>query len=110
MKEVKDSVFRRLSTKVNVKLLALVCKADVLGRGGEVDSLCVDWFNERIASLNFVDNQVKPILLGRHLIELGMKPSKDFGTILADVFEQQLEGTITDLQGALSYIKNKLKI
>lgn len=101
---VKDSVFRRLSRKVNVKLLALVCKADVLGRGGEVDSLCVDWFNERVAGLDFVGDEIKPILQGRHLIELGMKPSKEFGAILDAVFEKQLDGSVTTLEEALQAI------
>lgn len=102
--DVKDSVFRRLSMKVNVKLLALVCKADVLGRGGIVNSDCIDWFQERTANLNIVDNSIKPILMGRHLIEMGMKPSKEFGRILNDVFEKQLDGKVTTLEEALKEI------
>lgn len=98
---VKDSVFRRLSLKVNVKLLAFVCKADVLGRGGEVNADCVDWFNERVNGLNLSDTVIEPILKGRHLIELGMKPSKEFGAILNKVFEKQLDGSVTTLQEAL---------
>lgn len=101
---VKDSVFRRLSTKVNVKLLAYVCKADVLGRGGEVDADCVDWFNERINRLDIVDKVIEPILKGRHLIEMGMKPSKEFGVILDAVFEKQLDGAVTNLGEALAQV------
>ena len=97
---VKDSVFRRLSTKVNLKLLAIVCKADIMGRGGEVDFDCVTWFNERVAGLDLMDNTIKPILMGRHLIEMGMKPSKRFGEILDAVFEMQLDGTVTNLDEA----------
>lgn len=97
---VKDSVFRRLSLKVDVELLALVCKADVLGRGGEVDSNCVDWFQARVAGLDMVNNTIKPILQGRHLIEMGMKPSVAFSGILATVFEKQLDGPVTNLDEA----------
>lgn len=97
---VKDSVFRRLSTKVNLKLLAIVCKADIMGRGGKVDFDCVTWFNERVAGLDLTDNTIKPILMGRHLIEMGMKPSKRFGEILDAVFEMQLDGTVTNLDEA----------
>lgn len=102
---VKDSVFRRLSTKVDVKLLALVCKADVLGRGGEVDSLCVDWFNQRVEGLGINGTTIEPILKGRHLIELGLKPGKEFGTILNEVFEMQLDGRVTTLQEALLEVR-----
>jgi tRNA nucleotidyltransferase (CCA-adding enzyme) len=106
--EVKDSVFRRLATKVNVKLLSLVCRADVLGRGGEVDDDCVMWFNQRIAGLDLTDNKVKPILLGRHLIEMGMSPSATFGIILNEVFEKQLDGSVTNLDEAKDAVREYL--
>ena len=100
--DVNDRVFRRLSTKVNVKLLAYVSRADVLGRGGDnVNADCVDWFESRIDNLDLSDNSIKPILQGRHLIELGMTPNKEFGTILAAVFEKQLDGSVTNLEEAL---------
>lgn len=100
--DIKDSAFRRLSTKVNVKLLAYVSRADVLGRGGDdVNADCVDYFQSRIDNLDLSENTIKPILQGRHLIELGMTPSKEFGTILAAVFEKQLDGSVTNLEEAL---------
>lgn len=102
---VKDGVFRRLSTKVNVKLLAHVCRADVLGRGGEVDAKCVDWFNERLANLGVSEKPIEPILKGRHLIELGMTPGAEFGKILSAVFEKQLDGTVTNLDEALAMVR-----
>ena len=71
-----------------------------VGRGGEVDFDCVTWFNERVAGLDLMDNTIKPILMGRHLIEMGMKPSKRFGEILDAVFEMQLDGTVTNLDEA----------
>lgn len=98
--DARDSVFRRLSTKVNVKLLSIVSRADVLGRGGEVDADVVDAFDARVAGLDIVDNAIKPILMGRHLIEMGMKPSKQFGEILERVFDMQLEGLVTNLDEA----------
>lgn len=103
--EIKDSAFRRLSTKVNVKLLAHVSRADVLGRGGEVDANCVDWFLDRLASLGVSEKPIEPILKGRHLIELGMTPSPEFGKILDAAFEMQLEGTITTVEQAVQAVK-----
>ena len=48
----------------------------------------------------------KPILMGRHLIALGYKPSGKFGEWLAAVFEAQLDGAFTDLDGAIAYFKS----
>jgi tRNA nucleotidyltransferase (CCA-adding enzyme) len=42
-----------------------------------------------------------PILLGRHLIELGMRPGPAMGEILKTVYEQQLDGKVRDLAGAI---------
>lgn len=102
---IKDSVFKRLSLKVNLKLLPIVCKADVLGRGGDVNADCVDWFNERVANLDLVGKEIEPILKGRHLIGLGMKPSSEFGVILDSVFDKQLEGIVNNLDDALKVVE-----
>ncbi len=39
----------------------------------------------------------EPILMGRHLIELGLAPSPQFKQILDAVYEMQLDGIINDL-------------
>jgi hypothetical protein len=41
-----------------------------------------------------------PILLGRHLIEMGHTPSPRFGKILSAVYEMQLDGRISTLAEA----------
>lgn len=51
----------------------------------------------------------KPILLGRHLIERGMKPGKDFGVILEAAFEAQLDGVFADLEGARAWLDGHLE-
>lgn len=37
------------------------------------------------------DNRVAPLVMGRHLIQAGFKPSPAFGVVLNEVFEQQME-------------------
>ena len=39
--------------------------------------------------------------MGRHLIEMGLKPGPEFKQILDAVYEMQLDGKMTDLEGAL---------
>ena len=41
-----------------------------------------------------------PILLGRHLLGLGIEPGPRMGQILRAVYEQQLDGTVTNLDEA----------
>lgn len=104
-----DGAFRRLARKVEPDLLYRVAKADSLGRNPEwlpkdqrFKAEAQDWFIERMRELDVEYEAPKPILMGRHLIELGLKPSAEFGKILDAVFEKQLDGQITDLTQAIA--------
>jgi tRNA nucleotidyltransferase (CCA-adding enzyme) len=44
-----------------------------------------------------------PILLGRHLLPLGVPPGRALGLILDKAYEAQLEGAFADLEGALRW-------
>jgi hypothetical protein len=85
-----------------LKLLHKVCHSDafsrnkndkgmVFGTGGQ------DWFLDKIENLEIPPKGPEKILLGRHLIEMGVKPGKEMGEIVATVFDMQLEGTVTNL-------------
>lgn len=109
---VGDGAIRRLAGKVEPDLLYRVAKADSLGRNPEwlpkekwFDSAAQEWFIERVRSLHVEKKEPEPILMGRHLIELGLDPSRDFKTILDGVYELQLDGVVTDLAGALEKAK-----
>jgi len=51
-----------------------------------------------------IGDEIKPILMGRHLIERGMKPCKQFGIILHQAEQAQLDGVFDELQGALLWL------
>lgn len=100
--EVRDGAFRRLAHKVDLELLARLAKADCLGREpGTFDCTAMDWFLERARSLGVEHRPPVPILLGRHLLELGLKPGPRVGEILKAVYEQQMDGSVTNLEQAL---------
>ena len=42
-----------------------------------------------------------PLLLGRHLLPLGLSPGPHLGQILKAVYEQQLDGEVTTLDDAM---------
>lgn len=52
--------------------------------------------------------EVKPILMGRHLIELNVAPGPGMGIILKAALEAQLDGEFNDLAGAVEWVKARL--
>jgi len=104
--EVGDGAFRRLAQKVDLELLALVAKSDCEGRvPGVFDCSAMDWFLERARALGVEHRPPAPILLGRHVLDLGLKPCPRVGEILKAVYEQQLDGRVTDLDAAVAAAK-----
>ena len=100
--EVGDGAFRRLAQKVDLELLARVAKSDCEGRRpGVFDCTAMDWFLERARTLGVEHRPPPPILLGRHLLELGMTPGPRVGELLKIVYEQQLDNQVTTLEQAI---------
>jgi tRNA nucleotidyltransferase (CCA-adding enzyme) len=101
--EVGDGAFRRLAHKVDLELLARVAVSDCLGREpGRFDCRAMEWFLDRARALGVEHRPPAPILLGRHLLALGMKPGPRVGEILKAVYERQMDGTVTTLDEAVA--------
>jgi tRNA nucleotidyltransferase (CCA-adding enzyme) len=108
--QVRDGAFRRLAQKVDLELLARLAKADCLGRSpGQFDCTAMDWFLERARSLGVEHRPPSPILLGRHVLALGLAPGPRVGEILKAVYEQQLDGTVTNLDEAIDAARQRLQ-
>ena len=108
--EVGDGAFRRLAQKVDLELLARVAKADCEGRKpGAFDCSAMDWFRERAHALGVEHRPPAPILLGRHLLALGLQPGPRIGEILKAVYDQQLDGSVTTIDQAVESAKRMIK-
>ncbi len=107
--KVGDGAFRRLARKVDLKLLARLAQADCRGRTGDFDCSAMDWFLERARSLGVEHAPPAPILMGRHLIALGVPPGPDVGSILKQIYEGQLDGRITTLEEATAAARTLLE-
>jgi tRNA nucleotidyltransferase (CCA-adding enzyme) len=107
--QVGDGAFRRLAQKVDLELLARLAKADCLGRQpGRFDCSAMDWFLERAQALGVEHRPPGSILLGRHLLALGLTPGPRVGEILKAVYEQQLDGAVTTLDQAVESARRLL--
>jgi tRNA nucleotidyltransferase (CCA-adding enzyme) len=106
--KVGDGAFRRLAQKVDLELLARFARADCHGRGGSFDCAAMDWFLDRARALGVEHRAPDPILLGRHLLGLGMTPGPAVGRILKAVFERQLDGDVKTLDEALTVARHLL--
>jgi tRNA nucleotidyltransferase (CCA-adding enzyme) len=106
---ITDGAFRRLAQKVDLELLVRFARADCAGRTGNFDCSGIEWFFEHAKLLGVEHKPPAPILLGRHLIELGVKPGPRMGEILKAVYELQLDGAVTTLDGATAAAREVLR-
>jgi tRNA nucleotidyltransferase (CCA-adding enzyme) len=100
--EISDSAFRRLAQKVDLELLARLARADCNGRTGDFDCTAMDWFVERARALGVEHEPPAPILMGRHVLELGLQPGPAVGEVLKAVYELQLDGEVETLDQAIA--------
>jgi tRNA nucleotidyltransferase (CCA-adding enzyme) len=68
----------------------------------------MDWFLERARALGVEHRPPAPLLMGRHLLTMGLQPGPGVGRILKAVYERQLDGVITDLDGALTAARDEI--
>jgi tRNA nucleotidyltransferase (CCA-adding enzyme) len=106
---VGDGAFRRLARKVDLELLARLARADCLGRTGDFDCSAMDWFLDRARALGVEHQPPPPLLLGRHVVALGVLAGPRVGEILKHVYEQQLDGDITSVDEAIEAARHLLQ-
>ena len=105
---VSDGAFRRLAQKIDLELLARFAMADCVGRTGTFDCSAIEWFLERARALGVEHAAPAPLVLGRHLLALGVKPGPRMGELLAQIYDAQLEGTVRTLEDGLAMARTLL--
>ncbi|HZN03612.1 MAG TPA: hypothetical protein VFD06_08480 [Candidatus Polarisedimenticolia bacterium] len=105
---VGDGAFRRLARKLEPELLYRVSRADCLGRTGDFATDAQEWFIAKVRALGVEEKPPKPILMGRHLLEMGLRPGPEIGRIARAIYEMQLDGRVIDLEGALQVARGML--
>jgi tRNA nucleotidyltransferase (CCA-adding enzyme) len=106
--EVSEGAFRRLARRCEPDLLYRVAKADSLGRNAPwvprekwYGSEAQEWFIQRARELDVEQRAPEPLLLGRHLLGLGLEPGPQVGEITRAVYEMQLDGRVRTVEEAI---------
>jgi tRNA nucleotidyltransferase (CCA-adding enzyme) len=113
--QVGDGAFRRLARKCELDLLYRVARADSLGRNADwvpreqwYTAEAQEWFIQRARELAVETLPPVPILLGRHLLELGLEPGPKMGEVTKAVYEMQLDGRVSSIDDAKNAAKKIL--
>jgi tRNA nucleotidyltransferase (CCA-adding enzyme) len=61
----------------------------------------VKWFLKKKEEYNIDKETIKPIVMGRHLLEEGVAPGKQMGVYLEKLYERQLDGEFSTLEEGL---------
>lgn len=109
-----DGAIRRLALRVvRIDRLIRVARADMEGSVpvAQPTSQADDglgWLAAQAERLRIAAAAPKPLLLGRHLIDMGYAPSEKFGRWLAMAFEAQMDGRFSDVDGAKAYFRDSI--
>lgn len=110
-----DTSVRRLARRLHpatIDELAAVMRADSNGRPPLLSPDTHTRINELVArahTLALESAAPKPLLYGRHLIQLGHRPGAGFKPVLEAAFEAQLDGTFADEADGLAWLQNYLR-
>jgi tRNA nucleotidyltransferase (CCA-adding enzyme) len=86
--------------------LAVVLTADQFGRPPKPRIVRPEVLKMRELAANLkIDKEApKPVLLGRHLLDRGMRPGPEMGKILKSAFEAQINGEFASEQEASEWL------
>tara|TARA_R110002020_G_scaffold50716_5_gene143091 strand:+ start:1252 stop:2667 length:1416 start_codon:yes stop_codon:yes gene_type:complete len=103
--EARKPSWKRLHNRLRLDVLGWMCKCDSCGGPHvhigdpdfehETSQMCWDHFSE------FGDEPIKPVLMGRHLIQAGVKPGPHFSSMLNAAFEAQIDNEALDIDDLL---------
>jgi tRNA nucleotidyltransferase (CCA-adding enzyme) len=106
-----DAAVRRLGRRVHrIDRLLRVARADQQGRPPrKVDCFPAEqWLRERAQALEVQVAAPKPIIMGRHLVDLGLTPGPHFRSILEGCYAAQIDGEFATLKEGLEYVKAQI--
>jgi tRNA nucleotidyltransferase (CCA-adding enzyme) len=107
-----DAAIRRLARDAGrIDRLLRVVRADLGGRGpvGDPDPPAARWLAARSEDLDVFEQGPAPIIMGRHLMALGMTPGPQVGEAMRACYEAQLAGEFSDERGGVAFLRRWLE-
>jgi len=106
--------FNRLAADANGEIELLVC-LDAADRGGRrakpIQGLDKEgkWILGKFKELNVSKETIKPLILGRDLIKLGVSPGPKMGKILKNLYQLQLDNDFETKREGLKLAKKIIR-
>ncbi len=111
---LNSGTIKRLSMRVNISDLVLLAKADYFGssfyKADRSNFDAGNWLLLEAEKMAVHKEGPKPLLLGRHLLAMGMAPGPKMGVILKKAFEKQLNGDLDKEEDAISWAKLTMSV
>jgi len=107
LQKVNTRTIKRLILRLgdaSIEDLVSLIGADHNGRG----SASTSWPESVIQIKDLAEEigeRISPIIMGRHLIDLGLNPGPHFGQILKSAFEAQLDGLFNSVEEGIEFLK-----
>ena len=100
--DMRESKRKRFMREPAFPSLIELCRMDC--KASHNDLSTVDWVSESLATMKPEELSPEPLITGHDLISMGYTPGPEFKTILQSVEDAQLEGVITEGDGARQYV------
>ncbi len=101
--KMRLSKLKRLFATEGYPELAELCRIDALASSGDLSDY--HFCQEMFSKLSHEEVKPKPLITGRDLIALGLKPGPLFKDILTKIEDEQLEGILTTKDAALERLR-----
>jgi poly(A) polymerase len=107
VKQMRKATLRRLLLRKTFPLELELHRLDCLGSHGDLGHY--EFLVEQAAELEKKPAIRPPLLTGKDLIALGMKPGPALGALLGEIREKQLQDELTTPRQARAWAKTKIK-
>jgi poly(A) polymerase len=105
VKQMRKSTLRRLLLRETFPLELELHKLDCLGSHGDLEFY--DFLVAQNEELKKQPEILPPLLTGKDLIALGIKPGKELGALLNEIREKQLADELKNSRQAKAWVKNR---
>lgn len=101
-KEISSKGVKKIAAKVDFEKLMKLHRADMGGKGIKVD---FSYMENAIKIYREKKDEIKPIISGKDLILLGIKPGVEMGEYLKKIYEAQLDEKFMNYEEGINYAK-----